>query len=170
MVTNLLWDLELTPMTSVSKIQKLLEEAQQIAKNELGLENIFYNERFIELFIADKLGHEYGNNTQGGDAYDTNKKRPVEYKAINERSKSGKGSFQFHWLSENKIKGYAETEDMYFAIRDGVTLKKIYQVPTTDVLPYLKSKSTGSKSIHGHWGVNEKKLIEQLKAKLVYQD
>lgn len=68
MVTNLLWDLELTPMTSVSKIQKLLEEAQQIAKNELGLENIFYNERFIELFIADKLGHEYGNNTQGGDA------------------------------------------------------------------------------------------------------
>lgn len=75
--------------------------------------------------------------------YDTNKKRPVEYKAINERSKSGKGSFQFHWLSENKIKGYAETEDMYFAIRDGVTLKKIYQVPTTDVIPYLKSKSTG---------------------------
>ncbi len=170
MVTHRLSVLEVTPMSAVSKIQSLLEEAQQLAKDELGLENIFYNERFIELFIADKLGHEYGNNTQGGDAFDTNKSRPVEYKAINERSKSGKGTFQFHWLSENKIKGYAETEDMYFAIRDGVTLKKIYQVPTKDIIPFLKSKSTGSKSIHGHWGVNESKLINDLGAKLVYED
>ena len=29
------------------------------------------------------MGHEYGNNTQGGDAWDPVKKKPVENKAIN---------------------------------------------------------------------------------------
>ena len=80
MVTHRLSVLEVTLMSTVSKIQSLLEEAQQLAKDELGLENIFYNERFIELFIADKLGHEYGNNTQGGDAFDTNPKLVLERK------------------------------------------------------------------------------------------
>ena len=33
-------------LESVNKIEKLLKEAEKIAKNELGLDNIFYNERF----------------------------------------------------------------------------------------------------------------------------
>ena len=90
---------------TVTKIKSLLKQAQDLAQDELGLENIFYNERFVELMIANELGHEYGNNTQGGDAWDSVKKKPVEYKAINLRSK-GKGTFQFHWLSENKINQY----------------------------------------------------------------
>ena len=143
---------------AISKIKKLLVEAEEIAEKELGLENIFYNERFIELFISDALGHKYGNNTQGGDAYDSDKKKPVEYKAINLRSKS-KGTFQFHWLSENKINQYNQTEDMYFCVRDGVTIKDIYKVPTKDIIPHLK--------IHGHWGTNVKKLINEFKAEQV---
>ena len=151
---------------AITKIKKLLVEAEEIAEKELGLENIFYNERFVELFMSDELGHDYGNNTQGGDAYDSNKKKPVEYKAINLRSKS-KGTFQFHWLSENKINQYNQTEDMYFCIRDGVTIKDIYKVPTKDIIPHLKRKSTGGKSINGHWGANVNKLINEFKAEKV---
>ena len=94
-------------MEAIKQIQSLLQEAEQIAKDELGLDNIFYNERFVEMFMANHLGHEYGNNTQGGDALDATE-TPTEYKAINLRSKS-KGTFQFHWLSKNKIKKYAQT-------------------------------------------------------------
>lgn len=153
-------------MKAIQKIQSLLQEAEQIAKDELGLDNIFYNERFVEMFMANHLGHEYGNNTQGGDALDATE-TPTEYKAINLRSKSA-GTFQFHWLSENKIKKYGQTNNMYFAIRDGVTIKKIYEVPTETIMPILEGKATGGKSINGHAGFNEKKLVEQLKAKLVY--
>ena len=153
-------------MEAIKQIQSLLQEAEQIAKDELGLDNIFYNERFVEMFMANHLGHEYGNNTQGGDALDATE-TPTEYKAINLRSKSA-GTFQFHWLSENKIKKYGQTNNMYFAIRDGVTIKKIYEVPTETIMPILEGKATGGKSINGHAGFNEKKLVEQLKAKLVY--
>ena len=155
-------------MEAIKKIQSLLEEAQQIAKDEFDLDNIFYNERFIEMFMANHLGHEYGNNTQGGDALDITKP-PTEYKAINLRNKSKTGTFQFHWLSDNKIKKYAQTNHMYFAVRDGVTIEKIYEVPTEVIMPILESKATGGKSINGHAGFNENKLIKELKATLVYE-
>ena len=154
-------------MEAIKKIQALLEEAQQIAKDEFDLDNIFYNERFIEMFMANHLGHEYGNNTQGGDALDETK-TPTEYKAINMRNKGGSGTFQFHWLSENKIKKYGQTNKMYFAVRDGVTISKIYEVPTDIIMPVLEAKATGGKSINGHAGFNENKLINTFKAKLVY--
>ena len=65
---------------TVTKIKSLLKQAQDLAQDELGLENIFYNERFVELMIANELGHEYGNNTQGGDKWDPVKKKPVSIK------------------------------------------------------------------------------------------
>ena len=154
-------------MEAIKKIQALLVEAQQIAKDEFDLDNIFYNERFIEMFMANHLGHEYGNNTQGGDALDESG-TPTEYKAINMRNKGKSGTFQFHWLSENKIEKYAQTNNMYFAVRDGVTIQKIYEVPTKVIMPVLEAKATGGKSINGHAGFNEKKLIETFNAKLVY--
>ena len=48
---------------------------------------------------------------------------------------------------------------MYFAVRDGVTIKKIYEVPTDVIMPVLEAKATGGKSIHGHAGFNEKKFF-----------
>ena len=57
---------------------------------------------------------------------------------------------------------------MYFAIRDGVTIEKIYEVPTDVIMPVLEAKATNSKSINGHAGFNEKKLIEEFNAELVY--
>ena len=127
-------------MEAIKKIQALLVEAQQIAKDEFDLDNIFYNERFIEMFMANHLGHEYGNNTQGGDALDESG-TPTEYKAINMRNKGKSGTFQFHWLSENKIEKYAQTNNMYFAVRDGVTIQKIYEVPTNIIMPVLEAKA-----------------------------
>lgn len=153
----------------VSKIEKHLQEAERIAKEELGLNNIFYNERFIELFTSSKLSHKYGNDTQGGDAFEIDINKPTEYKAINLRNKGNTASFQFHWLSENKIKKYKETENMYFIVRDGVTIKKIYKVLSKNVFPYIDKNATGSDSINGHVGFNEKKVIDVLKGEVVYE-
>jgi hypothetical protein len=153
--------------TPVQRIEELLQQAEKIAKQELGLDNIFYNERFVEMFMADKLDHIYGNNTQGGDAIEVDINKPTEYKAINLRSKS-KGTFQFHWLSENKVKKYSNTKNMYFALRDGVTIKEIYKVSTKKIMPLINKKATGSKSITGHASFNTKKLVEVLKAEKVY--
>jgi len=151
----------------VQKIEKLLFEAQQIAEKELGLKNIYYNEQYIELFMADKLGHEYGSDTQGGDAIETDIDKPTEYKAINTRNKSP-GSFQFHWLSKNKIEEYNRTENMYFCIRDGVTIKKIYRVPTSEVMPLVDKNATGSSDIGGHAGFSEKTFLKKFNPDTVY--
>jgi len=153
---------------TIKKIEDLLLKAEKIANDELGLVNIFYNERFIELFIAERLGHKYGNNTQGGDAIESDTGKPTEYKAINTRNKSGTGTFQFHWLSENKIEEYKKTKNMYFAIRDGITILRIYKVSTKKIMPLVDKNATGSKDISGHAGFSEKTLIEKLDAKLVY--
>lgn len=153
---------------TVLEIEALLLKAEKIANEKLGLVNIFYNERFIELFIAERLGHRYGNNTQGGDAIESVTSKPTEYKAINTRSKSGKGTFQFHWLSENKIEKYKKTENMYFAIRDGITILKIYKVSTKKIMPLVDKNATGSNDISGHAGFSEKTLTEKLDAELVY--
>ena len=152
----------------VNQIEDLLLKAEKIANEELGLVNIFYNERFIELFIAKRLGHKYGNNTQGGDAIESDTGKPTEYKAINTRRKSGKGTFQFHWLSKNKIEEYKKTRNMYFSIRDGITILKIYKVSTKKIMPLVDKNATGSKDIGGHAGFSERTLIDKLGAKLVY--
>ncbi len=156
-------------LAAVAKIKKHLLEAERIAKQELGLDNIFYNERFVELFIAAELRHEYGNNTQGGDAIEPDTGKSTEYKAINLRNKSKSSTFQFHWLSANKMKKYKETEHMYFAVRDGVTIKKIYKVKTDKIIPLIDKNSTGTSNISGHTGFNEKKLLEHFNPKIVYQ-
>lgn len=154
---------------SINRIEKLLQEAEKIAKEELNLDNIFYNERFIELFTASKLNHEYGNNTQGGDAFEIDIQKPTEYKAINLRNKGKNSSFQFHWLSDKKVQKYKETENMYFIVRDGVTIKKIYKVKSENVFPYIDKNATGSNSINGHVGFNENKVVDILNGEVIYE-
>jgi hypothetical protein len=156
-------------LESVKKIEKLLQQAEKIAKEELDLDNIFYNERFIELFAASKLNHLYGNDTQGGDAFETDINKPTEYKAINLRNKGKNASFQFHWLSDKKVDKYKQTDNMYFIVRDGVTIQKIYKVKSKEVFPFIDKNSTGSASINGHVGFNENKVIDILKGKVIYE-
>lgn len=57
---------------------------------------------------------------------------------------------------------------MYFAIRDGITILKIYKVTTKKIMPLVDKNATGSKDISGHAGFSERTLIDKLGAKLVY--
>lgn len=155
----------------IQEIVTHLIEAVSKAKS-LGYENILYNERYVELMMANILGHKYENHTQGGDAIETvnGVECPTEYKSINIQGKNGvvKGSFQFHWLSDEKIAKYRETKNMYFCIRDGIEILEIYQVNTDIIMPLLESKKSGSTSIHGHAGISLKKAIKEFNAVKIY--
>lgn len=115
-----------------------LEEANKIAK-ENGLGNIFYNEAYAEIIMADKLNHIY-NEGQDCDAFDEEGNK-VEYKSINLSSKSKGKSFQFHWLSKNKIDKYSENKYFYFAERYGTTIKSIYRINASIILDDLINKA-----------------------------
>ena len=75
--------------------------------------------------------------------------------------------FQFHWLSENKMKKYKQTDKMYCVMRDGVSLEEIYEVDTKKILKAMEQNSTNNKSIHGHAGFSLKKLKENLSKNLL---
>ena len=150
----------------IDKIYSLLKQAEDIAMTE-GYGNIFYNEQFIELFTANKINERWNTETQGGDAFDSGG-NPTEYKAINMRSK-GKGSFQFHWLSEKKIEKYKQCKTMNFIIRDGITIKEIYELPTSKLIGLIEEKATGSKDISGHKSFSLDDIIRK-GAKKIYGD
>ena len=154
-------------MSYVEKIVQLLSEADKIAK-ENGISNLFYNEMFMELFAAQKLGHNWNPHTQGKDATEPEQNSPTEYKFINLRNKN-KGSFQFHWLSNDKMDELSKTENMFFGLRDGVDIIEIYKLPTTKILPLIAEKATGSKKTDGHKSFSLKQ-IKELGAELVYEN
>lgn len=149
----------------LDKLTNLLEEAASLAKkNDLG--NIFYNEAYIEIIMANKLGHKY-NEGQGCDAFDEENNK-VEYKAINLNSKS-KGSFQFHWLSRNKIDEYEKCKYFYFAERFGPTIKSIYRIESSiiveDLIKKAKEKGTydseNKRKIDAHKSYSLKAIIKK---------
>ena len=144
-------------MNALEKIKYHLREAERIGEEELGANNIFYNEGFIEAFMADNLNHVWNTDTQGGDAFEDDG-TPTEYKAINTRSKS-KGSFQFHWLSDNKMEKLHRTNNMYFARRAGVMVDEIYKVGTPRLIDKISEKATKSKSTNGHVGFSFKQIL-----------
>jgi hypothetical protein len=153
-------------MEWIEKITELLIEADTIARKN-GVENLFYNEMYIELIASNKLGHSWTSHTQGGDAVETEINKPTEYKFINGRNKQT-GSFQFHWLSNDKMDELNKTENMYFGIRDGVQIQQIYKLSTNVILPLIAEKATGSKEINGHKSFSLSK-IKKMGAELVYE-
>lgn len=153
-------------MEWIEKITELLLEADAIARKN-GVENLFYNEMYIELIAANKLGHSWASHTQGGDAVEIEINKPTEYKFINSRSKQ-EGSFQFHWLSNDKMDELNKTENMYFGVRDGVQIKQIYKLSTNVILPLIAEKATGGKGINGHKSFSLSK-IKKMGAELVYE-
>jgi hypothetical protein len=144
--------------TVLDKIHHHLAEAERLAADELKVTNIFYNEAFIEAFMANKLNHNWNKETQGGDAYEQDG-TPTEYKAINTNSKCN-GSFQFHWLSDNKMSKLRETRNMYLARRAGVTLSEIYKLKTPHLLDKIERKCTNSKSTDGHVSFSFKQMLD----------
>lgn len=114
-----------------------LTEAQEMS-DSIGVKNLFYNERYVELIMAHLLGHTYNSNIRGHDAFDHNGD-PVEYKSINLVS-TNKGSFQFHWLSENKLNSYNEVKDVYFALRNDIIIEEIWKLSMDVIFKDLQKK------------------------------
>lgn len=154
-------------MTWVIQISNLLKEADKIAR-ENNINNLFYNEMFMELIMAATLGHNYRSHTQGCDAIEPISEKPTEYKLINVRNKSGGGSYQFHWLSNDKMEELAKTENMYFGLRDGVNLVEVLKLSTSVILPLIAEKATGTDSIHGHKSFSHS-TIKKLGGEVVYK-
>ncbi len=150
----------------VKKISELLTEADTLAR-ENGVDNLFYNEMYMELILADKLGHKWESHTQGGDAVENGK--PTEYKFINLRNKSGSGSYQFHWLSNDKMEELKKTKNMFFAQREGTKIKEILKCSTEKILPIIAEKATGTDDIHGHKSFAHSTLIK-LGAEIIFSE
>jgi hypothetical protein len=118
----------------IDEMRHLLSRVYEIA-DELGYDNIFYNEGFAELLLAEKLGHTWNHKTQGPDAWLPNM-QTAEYKT----AKPG-GSFQFHWLSEKKMEKIQEIDWVYFAVREQLTFSNIKRIPMSSLLPLLEKSS-----------------------------
>ena len=132
----------------------------------LELGSIFYNEKYLEVILCNVLGILYNNETQGPDAFENGDW--VELKITNKNEEGKFGSFQFHWLSKNKLDKYKKTKYIYFVFRDGIKFLKIYKMNMADFYPYLeeKAKRDGTylleeTKINSHLSISsEKKLIE----------
>ncbi len=151
----------------INKIVEHLLEAEKIA-SENGVDNLFYNEMFMELIMASKLDHTWESHTQGGDAIENDTNKPTEYKFINTRNKSGSGSYQFHWLSTDKMNELSRTENMYFGLRDGIRIVEVLKLPTNVILPIIAEKATNSDSINGHKSFAHS-TIKKLGGEIVYK-
>lgn len=127
----------MTEENGVAYICYHLQRAQGMAYY-LGVKNLFYNEQYVELIVADLLGHTYNINTRGADAHD-NLGDAVEYKSIN-LSTTVNGSFQFHWLSESKLESYKKVKDVYFALRYDSIIDEVWRLPMSIIFTDLIEK------------------------------
>jgi hypothetical protein len=117
----------------IAKIRSMINEVFEISQ-ELGLGNIFINEGFMELFLAEELGHTWNHRTQGVDAFVPDEEAGAEYKM---RS-SPNGYFQFHCLSPRKLDRLAEnTSWVYFVTREQTEFTEIWRISMDALIPIL---------------------------------
>jgi hypothetical protein len=157
--SNLKYDKEAVPV-----LKYFLQEVYSYAE-KAGIRNLFYNEQYIELIMAHLLGHTYNINTRGPDAYDEDGAW-VEYKTINLAGKSN-GSFQFHWLSNDKIEAYKKVKDVYCAIRHNIQILKIWSLPMDFIIHDLETRNTfaeNNRLFLNNNGVNKRKNIDAHKS------
>jgi hypothetical protein len=141
-----------------------------VISNSLNIPNLLYNERYVDLLIAKKLGHRFNLETQGADAL-TGNNRHVEYKSIVKKDRKYKGSFQFHWLSKKKIAKYQKCAYFYCVWRNGFTIEKMIRVPREVLMKQIKKKKGKKGSTAGHKSFGHRqieKLVANGKAVLVY--
>ena len=141
---------------TLKEIQIKLEEIENLAAS-LGINDIFRNKKFIEIAAANFLQHKWNDKPYGADAFELIEGRefPTEYKS----AKVG-GSFQFHWLSQNKMNKIKECKNIYFLVTEGVRILEIYTLPTYFIFNDILEKSTQSKEIGGHKSFSLKTLIK----------
>jgi len=146
-------------MSEIKNLEKHLKAIEKISKS-LGIKDIFRNKKFIEVLAAQKLGHRVNPSPGGADAWEyiDDVEYPTEYKSCD--CSSGKGSFQFHWLSNNVMDSYREAQNMYFIGRDGIEIEWIYSIESDKIMPHIEEKATGGKSTDGHKSFNINQLIK----------
>jgi len=135
----------------VNQIISRLKQGVDLA-TELEISNLLYNEAYVALMIANTLGHKFNIETQGesGDALDA-EDNPVEYKFITKKGDNYSGcSFQFHWLSAEKIARYQLCSHFYFAWRDGFVIEKIVCIERDILMPEIIAKAGADGSTAGH--------------------
>ena len=153
----------------ILQIISKLKEGVEISK-ELQIRNLLYNEAYVDLMIAVCLGHKYNIKTQDGDALDA-EGNPVEYKCIVKKNGVYSGSFQFHWLSKEKIAKYNQCTHFYFAWRDGFEIEKIINVPRDVLMPEIIKKAGPRGSTAGHKSFSSttiENLVKTRQAEIVY--
>jgi len=137
---------------------KLLEGLELIKQfcDENGIGDVLYNQKYLELLAAEKHGVSYNPEPQGPDAYNPITKGHIEIKCCREG-----GSWQFHWLSNNKMQKLRDTEQMILAVHDGYRIIRSYQLMPSEcskLKHLIESKATGTASISGHKSFSEKQL------------
>ncbi len=165
----------MTPAQKMIALRDLKQHIQAAITvgESLGIKNLFYNEGYVDLLTADKLGHVYNHATQGPDGYGKEGEW-CEYKTINAKGKDGEGfpfwkggTFQFHWLSRTKIEKYSQTTKFFFTLRDGADICEVWSLDNKDIFPLLRKKAEekgtlveGKKKINAHLSFT----LEQIKA------
>jgi len=150
----------------INQLQELLNRIENISQ-ELGINDIFRNKKFIEVIAANLLGHKVNNKPGGCDAWEIidGVKYPTEYKSCD--CSNDKGSFQFHWLSNNVMETYKETKNIYFIGRIGVNIEYIFTIPTHKLVYLIEEKATGDNTYNARKAFTIKKL-KKLGALQVY--
>lgn len=154
----------------IREIISKLRQGVRLA-DDMGISNLLYNEAYVDLLIAVCLGHKYNVDTQGADAIDKDGNF-VEYKCVVKKNEKYSGSFQFHWLSKEKLVKYKQCKYFYFAWRDEMTIEKIIRCEAKTLLPEIEKKAGKGGSTAGHKSFScatIEKLVEWKKAEVVYE-
>jgi len=138
-----------------SKLEQGLALIKEFCE-ENGLSDVLYNQKYLELLAAQKHSMQYNPDPQGADATNPKTNGDIEIKCCREG-----GSWQFHWLSNNKMDKLRNTEQMILAVHDNYQIVRSYQLAPTQcnqLKMLIERKATGTASISGHKSFSEKQL------------
>lgn len=139
----------------MDKLKQGLSLIRDFCKDN-SIEDVLYNQKYLEIMAAERHGMIYNPNTQGADATNPITGGDVEIKCCREG-----GSWQFHWLSKNKMEKLKKTETIILAVHNNYEIVRSYKLDSTkcsQIKTLIEQKSTGTSSIGGHKSFSEKQL------------
>lgn len=139
----------------MDKLKQGLSLIRDFCKDN-SIEDVLYNQKYLEIMAAERHGMIYNPNTQGADATNPITGGDVEIKCCREG-----GSWQFHWLSKNKMEKLKRTETIILAVHNNYEILRSYKLDSTrcdQIKILIEQKSTGTSNIGGHKSFSEKQL------------
>jgi hypothetical protein len=140
---------------NIDELEKGLDLIRKFCE-ENGIKDVLYNQKYLEIMAAKRHGMVYNPDPQGADATNPATGGDVEIKCCREG-----GSWQFHWLSNNKMNKLKKTEQMILAVHNNYQILRSYQLNPSqcnDIKLLIEQKATGTSSIGGHKSFSEKQL------------